>query len=44
MPGPSQAGQANSNSWAVAIEDTLFMYWGELSLPHLLHPEADSAF
>jgi hypothetical protein len=40
MPGSSQAGQANSNSRAVAIEDALFKRGGELSLPHLLRPEA----
>ena len=27
MPGPSQAGQANSNSRGVAIEDALFLFY-----------------
>ena len=44
IPGPSQAGQANSNSWAVAIEDALFICWGDLTRPHLLRPETDNAF
>ena len=44
MPGPSQAGQANANSRAVAIADALFICWGEFNPPRLLDPNADRAF